>query len=74
MSQFENSSYIKVLPCNFWWCNTHQRRATHYKILERLGRIIDVSETPQCDPRLGGIMISCRSVNLTGICDIKEEP
>lgn len=44
-----------------WWCNTHQRPATC--IIEGKHR---------CDPRLGGIMLSCDVVNLDGIAEIEE--
>lgn len=41
----------------FWWCNTHQRPATHFK-----------DGAWRCDPKLGGKMIPCIDVvNLTGI-------
>lgn len=48
-----------------WWCNSHQREAD----FEYLGRRM-------CNPRLGGIMIPCRVVNLTGDAVIVriEEP
>ena len=37
----------------FWWCNSHQRRATHVR--ER-------DQYHCCDPKLGGIMIPCECV------------
>lgn len=46
-----------------WWCNVHQRKATYVKNGKR-----------GCDPHLGGIMIPCECVNLTGIAIIEDEP
>lgn len=46
---------------NLFWCNSHQRRATHISHGE-----------PCCDPRLGGILLPCRCVLLNGIAEIYE--
>ncbi len=35
-----------------WWCNSHQREATH----------IRKDGTRCCDPKLGGILLSCQVV------------
>lgn len=38
-----------------WWCNTHQREAINAR---------------GCDPKLGGILMPCRVVDLTGIAEV----
>lgn len=38
----------------FWWCNSHQRPA----LLKT-----------RCDPKLGGILLPCFTVNLTGFVE-----
>ncbi|HYT44117.1 MAG TPA: hypothetical protein VEP90_17385 [Methylomirabilota bacterium] len=47
----------------YWWCNSHNRRATH----------IDSRERHCCAPNLGGIMIPCDAVNLTNIMEIEGD-
>ena len=49
-----------------WWCNSHQRRAEYIQI--KING--DELRTPCCDPKLGGIMIPCRCVELTGEVEI----
>src|SRR5580693_7483600 len=57
------------IPCDqLWWCNSHQRRAT----ARRLSGYWEGEVC--CAPNLGGIMIPCRCVNLTGIAEIIETP
>jgi hypothetical protein len=57
------SSYQLADNNELWWCNSHQRRATYVR-----------NETDHCcDPNLGGIMLPCRTVNLTGIMEIDDE-
>lgn len=56
----ETKHYYEVLPDTvLFWCNVHQRRATH----KLYG---DGWELVVCDPKLGGIMVQCRCVDLTG--------
>ena len=50
-----------------WWCNSHNRRAAW------LHERDDGSEEHVCDPNLGGILLPCRAVNLTGIAEIEDE-
>lgn len=53
-----SAASLEVAKSNvLFWCNTHQRRA------------IGLSG---CDPRLGGIMMPCQCVELTGIAEIVE--
>jgi hypothetical protein len=53
-----------------WWCNSHGRRATFiHKV---------ISDYPQqeihcCAPGLGGILLPCYAVNLTGLVEIEED-
>lgn len=51
------------MKCLFW-CNVHQRRATHRN-----------TDGPRCNPQLGGIMLPCsfNVVDLTGLCVIVDE-
>lgn len=69
--KFEQSDLSLDLPIveydldvsgELWWCNSHQRRATH---------LID-GDRRVCDPDLGGILLPCRCVNLTGIAELDE--
>lgn len=60
--------YVKDTSGEVWWCNAHQRPATH--IGRKPGFAIDRKH--HCDPQLGGIMIPCDCVNLTGIAEIVE--
>jgi len=46
-----------------WWCNSHNRKATY----------VDEIGQHRCDPKLGGRMIPCMVVNLTGIADIVDD-
>lgn len=56
----------------FWWCNVHQRQATHFEYFnDDGGRVASFRVT--CDPKFGGIMIPCQCVNLTGIAEITED-
>jgi len=50
----------------FWWCNIHQRQATHNLIRQ------GIPFSPCCNPKLSGIMMPCSAdvVNLTGIAEI----
>ena len=43
-----------------WWCNSHGRRATW---VDGMGRRC-------CDPKLGGILLPCRVVDLTDEVEI----
>lgn len=59
----------KAHPCRccampLLWCNTHQRRATAY---ERHGKDLG---RPCCDPKIGGVMMPCVTVDLTGLVEI----
>lgn len=47
-------------PGELWWCNSHGRKATH---VNHLGNHC-------CDPKLGGILLPCFCVDLTGKCEI----
>lgn len=49
------------------WCNTHNRKATHLR--EEIG---PDRGKPCCDPKLGGIMMPCACVDLTGLVEIDE--
>lgn len=46
-----------------WWCNSHQRQAEYIRSNRQ-------SKTRCCDPKLGGILLPCNAVNLTGIVEI----
>ena len=49
-------------PASLFWCNTHQRRATHVEVLP------SGFPRPCCAPSLPGIMLPClHVVDLTGI-------
>ncbi len=68
-SAIDNAPFNEYFPILFW-CNTHRRKATHiHRKTQRDGRVF---EEHVCDPRLGGIMLSCRCVDLTGIAEITE--
>lgn len=60
--------YIKANPDEYWWCNVHERRATH--ILQREG----MEDHHDCDPDLGGITMPCRCVRLDEIVDVNGLP
>lgn len=51
-----------------WWCNTHQRKA------EAIYTKGISAGDHCCAPNLGGIMMPCQCVNLTGIAEIIETP
>lgn len=54
--------YTKDESGELWWCNSHGRRAEY--LLKKKYHV--------CDPKLGGIMIPCIAVNLTGIAELEE--
>jgi len=54
--------YEKDTSGETWWCNSHNRRATH------IG-----PQGHHCDPDLGGILLPCFAVNLTGLIEIEEK-
>jgi hypothetical protein len=59
--------YYVLLPENeLWWCNAHQRRAIFRREYHAQTLIV-------CDPRLGGIMLPCMAVNLTGMVELMED-
>lgn len=41
-----------------FWCNAHQRQAANAKA---------------CNPKLGGILLPCHVVDLTGIAELTDE-
>lgn len=47
-----------------FWCNAHERVANDF----------DSRDQPACDSRLGGILLPCRCVELTGIAELFEDP
>lgn len=51
--------YVADLTGRLWWCNTHQRRASHVRHNHQ-GTAVHC-----CDPSLGGIMIPCECIDLT---------
>jgi len=62
-----NAEYKKLPDHWLYWCNTHERRATH--VMYRPGCRGSVC----CDPTLGGIMIPCLCVDLTDIATIEDD-
>lgn len=56
------AAYIKDDSGETWWCNIHERVASH--VMFRSG---DEKPTHHCDPKLGGVMMPCVCVNLTGL-------
>lgn len=64
-SGFEMPVYDTSRDRELWWCNAHQRQATFFD---------GSSASLRCDPKLGGIMIPCDCVDLTGIAEIVDEP
>lgn len=46
-----------------WWCNSHQRPATHVRD----------GTFHCCDPNLGGILLPCDCVDLTDEIEIEDE-
>lgn len=62
---------VEYFPILFW-CNSHRRQATHIqRKTQRDGRVF---EEHVCDPKLGGILLPCRCVDLTGIAEIEQLP
>ena len=59
--------YTEVSPAEFWYCNSHQRQATH--ILTRWPG--DAKHC--CKPGLGGVMIPCECVNLTDVAEMVSD-
>ena len=55
--------YVQAPDNELHWCNSHQRWATH--VLVRRGK----PENNCCAPSLGGTMLPCAVVNLTGIVE-----
>ena len=51
-------------PPRLWWCNSHNRRATHQYPDGR----------HRCDPSKGGILLPCVVVDLTGQLEFISEP
>lgn len=45
-------NYTLADPREFWWCNSHNRPATHLWGTKHV-----------CDPRLGGILLPCSCVS-----------
>lgn len=60
-----DNEYFPIL----WWCNTHRREATHIH-RKTYGDTVEIRHC--CDPKLGGIMIPCLCVDLTGIAEITK--
>lgn len=60
---------VKFEPCTsgLWWCNSHRRRATHVASGGGYGAGKHV-----CDPKLGGILLPCFAVDLTGLVEIED--
>lgn len=58
--------YVALPMDEFWWCNSHNRRATH------LCKNSWNGESVRCAPGLGGIMLPCSCVNLTHECVLCE--
>lgn len=51
-----------------WWCNSHQRRAEYIMVnIEN-----PLKQQHCCNPKLGGIMLPCSCVNLTGMVEIED--
>ena len=59
--------YAEAQDEETWWCNSHQRRATHMYFHAGHNGVFHC-----CDPKLGGIMLPCRSVNLTGEVELED--
>lgn len=57
-------AYSESDPEELWWCNSHERIATH--LILRKG----MEPCHVCDPKLGGILLPCKCVNLTGIAEV----
>lgn len=57
-----NPPYELAATDELWWCNSHQRRATHKR-----------GDYHCCDPALGGILLPCSCVNLTDQAEVVIE-
>jgi hypothetical protein len=53
----------KVVEPRLFWCNAHGRRADH----------VNARGLPCCDPSLGGILLPCEVVDLTGEVEVVED-
>lgn len=51
-----------------FWCNSHQREATYKNPHKK-----NIQGPMICDPNLGGILLPCNVVDLTGIAEIIDE-
>jgi hypothetical protein len=65
--------YIEGSPVLLFWCNSHERKATHIQIRDYVNEAGSFhEETPCCDPKLRGILLPCSCVNLSGVATIEE--
>ena len=53
------ASYEQDQSGRLWWCNSHQRKATHILTYD------DGRKAHHCDPSVGGILRPCFCVDLT---------
>jgi hypothetical protein len=53
-----------------WWCNSHQREATYAYVQH--GKDCELKLVHCCDPCLGGILLPCFCVELTGLVEIEK--
>lgn len=53
------ANYYKDDAKNLWWCNSHQRRATHIRERD------DGVKRHVCNPSLPGILLPCVVIDLT---------
>lgn len=60
----ERAQYRRDTSGELWWCNSHTRQATHVRIGGNIERHC-------CDTELGGILLPCLCVNLTGLVEIE---
>lgn len=67
LPSLETPEYWRDASGELWWCNTHERRATY------MCRQTNLRPYHRCDPKLGGILLPCSAVNLTGIAEIEDE-
>ena len=58
--------YEKANEDELWWCNSHGRRATYIWWNDYHPK------THCCDPKLGGILLPCTCVELTGQVELEE--
>jgi hypothetical protein len=58
-------SYRLLADNRLYWCNSHQRRATHVNTYNGF---------LSCDPNLGGILLPCDVVDLTDEAEILGVP